>query len=213
MDYAIYIAKIEGAATKGDSRLRVRVIPHMEGIAVDKLPSWPHFFRDKMITGTTFTTQPADYVWVIANEDFSIGYVLGLTNMFSFGASYGESSLSGTLMDAVSDAHIRLNGTTLSFNDTLITYWDGNSVHFVERSTGSYYIAFRNGTLHTVCNDKIACKVGASMFKITEDEIQMSAKNIRLNGEVRLGSNPKGKIMVSNGSGAENAVASDEVWG
>lgn len=212
MDYGIYIAKIEDSITLTNTRLRVRVLPHMENIDTDMLPQWPSFFRGQIITGTKYSESQTDYVWVLCNNDFTIGYVLGLANVFSFG-DYDVSSIDPSLLSSIDASHLSLDGKTLSYDDLIITHWDGNALHFISRDRGAHYIAFRNGTLHVVREDEIASKIGDTVVKINKDEIQLRAKKIRLDGEVRLGTDPKGKVLVTTGEMGNNSIASKEVWG
>lgn len=211
MDYAIYVAKIEGSALVGDTRLRVRVLPHMENLDLADLPRWPHFFAGQALTGPAEDTAE-DYVWVLSNTDFTVGYVLGYAAPFTYSNSYQASSIPKDLMDIAGMSHYRLNGVDLAYKDISVTYWDGNSLHFVDRSSGGHYIAFRNGTIHSVHGDSIAYSVGKSQFKMTATEIYIVADTVRIGGAVRLGSNPQGRVVVANGPTAENAATTADVW-
>ena len=51
MAYSFYVAEIVEASTIDDNRLRIRVLPYMEGIPNEKCPCWPSFFRDELYTG------------------------------------------------------------------------------------------------------------------------------------------------------------------
>jgi hypothetical protein len=208
MDYSIYIAQITATASTADSRLQLRIVPDMNDIEQQDLPMWPCFFRTEMLMGSV-----GDFVWVIANSDFTIGFVLGYVNSFTWSSSYSDSSIDSELFEAISSANVTLHGKLLNFTNIKVTYWDASSLHFVDQETGGHYIAFRNGTLHIVTNSEITSKVGDSIFTVSSSEIVASASIIRLNGNVRLGTNPAGHVMVSSGTSGGNSVPSSTVWG
>ena len=75
MSYGLYIAKVVGAAVDGDDRLQIRILPQMHNtfaIPDSKCPRWPFFFREEFFTGTGASDE---YVWVVCNDDFSVGYI------------------------------------------------------------------------------------------------------------------------------------------
>jgi hypothetical protein len=80
--YNLYRAEIEGKREESN-RYLLRVLPHMADFPdAQLLPDFPNFFQNE---------QPAynrgDKVWIICEEDFQIGYVLGLCEP-SIGSSY-----------------------------------------------------------------------------------------------------------------------------
>lgn len=207
MNYSIYLARIESATSSNDSRLQVRVLPDMEALPTDNLPWWPHFFRNEAITG-----KPGALVWVIANEEYTMGYILGYANFYSWEGSYEDASIPMDLFDEIDNSSIDLKGRILNYADIQVTFWNENTLHFVERSTGGYIIAYRNGTIHSVKPGEILSVVGSSILKITSDEIVVSAKTVRIEGDIKLGQDPQGKVFVSSGTGGTNAVPSRSVW-
>lgn len=213
MDYGIYVARVVGNASQSDLRLRVRVLPHMEGIPLQDLPLWPPFYQGRALTGSSHSgREDGDLVWVIANNEFTTGYVLGAMNSYTHGSSYKESSIPKELYTAAENAFLRINGQVVSLTNIEVTFWNGNSIHLVDRANGSHFIVFANGTIHCVQDSQIAFKVGDNIFNMNQDEIQMTAKVIRLDGAVRLGSIIKGKVMVTTGSDAKNSVPAEDVW-
>jgi len=207
-DLSIYIAKIEVPATKEDNRLQVRVLPHMENLPLEMLPVWPCFFKYQYISG-----KPGELVWCIANSEFTMGYVLGYANTYSWVGDYTEDSLSDDFKNKLDDFHVELRGTLLNFSDMIVTFWNETSIHFVSRSSGDHIIAFTSGTLHIVRPKEVITSVeGESIFKVTKDEIVLSAKKIRLAGEVRLGTNPQGSVLVTQGVLGKNGVPAKDVW-
>ena len=207
MKYSIYLARIEGAASAEDSRIQVRVLPDMEDMERDVLPMWPHFFRNESITG-----KPGALVWVLSNEEYTTGYILGYANFFSWRDEYEEASIPAELYEVLDNANIELQGKIMNYSDIQVTFWNENTLHFIERSTGASIIAYRSGTIYTVSPGLVDVTVGNSIFRITPEEIILSAANIRIEGEIKLGTNPQGKVFVSGGTGGGNSVPSRDVW-
>ena len=207
MKYSIYLARIEGSASSTDTRLQVRVLPDMEDLSKDYLPMWPSFFRNELITG-----RPGSLVWVIANEEYTMGYVLGYANFYTWKDDYKAASIPSDLFDKIDEGSIDLKGHILNYTDAQVVFWNENTLHFIERSTGTSIIAYRNGTIHSVGPLEILASVGESILKITGKEIVLSSPSIRIEGEVKLGTNPQGKVFVSSGSGGNNTVPSKGVW-
>lgn len=208
MSYAIYIAEIVGVASAGNTRLQVRVLPQLEGIADEYLPVWPYFFQHQAITG-----KKGELVWCIANTDLSVGYILGFVNKYSWNGTYEENSIPQTLMDQLDDVHVELRGKLFSYKDIIVTFWNETSMHFIERSTGAHITALTTGTLSIVRPDEIIMAVaGKSMINMSADEITITASKIRLSGDVRLGSNPQGKVLVTQGVLGQNGLPAESVW-
>lgn len=87
----LYRAVIHDNVKAGDDRLQVRILPWMEGISgeeEDNLPRFPPFIKGQVIRGYTEkkghpkTGMPTS-VWVAANTDFTVGYVIGPINEFN----------------------------------------------------------------------------------------------------------------------------------
>lgn len=208
LKYGLYMAEIVGVSAKDNTRLQVRVLPDMNGLIKDYLPIWPSFFKHQALTGKI-----GDLVWCVANEEFTTGYVLGYVNSFTWGGTYKEDSLTKDFLDTLDDIHVELRGLVLNYRDIIVTYWDSSCIHFIERSTGGSISAFTSGTLSIVRPTEILQSVerGASV-RINKEEVVISGQTIRLDGNVRLGTNPKGKVLVTQGSLGRNGQPSDEVW-
>ena len=73
MSYGLHLAKIAGYPDwdQNDDRLFVQITPEMDNITKD-LPCWPYFFRDEQFKGNV-----GELVWVICDDEFSVGYILG----------------------------------------------------------------------------------------------------------------------------------------
>jgi len=208
MSYSLYIAKIEGVASAGNTRLQVRVLPHMESLDKDYLPIWPFFFGYQAITG-----KAGELVWCIANDEFTAGYVLGFVNSYTWSGSYEESSIPQSLYDRIDDIHVELRGKLLNYKDIIVSFWNDTSIHFVDRSTGAHITAFTSGTLSIVRPEEIIMAVGGtSMINMNSEEIVITAKKVRLSGEVRLGLAPQGPVLVTPGVLGKNGLTSSSVW-
>jgi hypothetical protein len=203
----IYLAEIVAIASNKDSRTQVRVLPHMQGIIKEHLPIWPSFFANHIITGKV-----GDLVWVIANEDFSVGYVLGYASMSTETGLYEAISIPSKLFDTLSNIHLELKGTLLNYRDIIITHYSEFSIEFFQRKDGTHIIAFTNGTLHIVRPNEITMIVGSSSFSIKNGEISMDAVSLKLGGKsVQLGKMPTGQVLVTDGASSTSGRASTSV--
>lgn len=218
--YSFYVAQVIEATTVDDNRLRVRVLPYMEGISKEKCPCWPSFFRDELYTG-----KEGDYVWVICNEEFSLGYIFGLANYNTYGdvTTEGGTSIFKTSRDGINlsipedlrntimESSCKTLGTSLNLTDAKVTFWNDNCVHYVERSTGGFVIAFSNGTLYVFRPKEIILKIGNSdsAFRMDADTLSAVADTVKLQGEVNLGKNPSANVLISgSGSGVSSLKSS-----
>ncbi len=96
----LYRATIFANVKAGDDRLQVRIMPWMAEISGEEeenLPKYPPFIRGQVIRGYTEDDPGPDgkptSVWVAANKDFTVGYVIGPVNEFN-GALKGALSTS-----------------------------------------------------------------------------------------------------------------------
>ena len=99
MNCEIYLAEVVGAATAGNTRLQIRVIPDMQDIPVGKCPVWPSFFKDKI-----FWLPVGSKVWVICNKEFTLGYILGEANETTLNTGLGvfeENSVSKNFLNDI----------------------------------------------------------------------------------------------------------------
>ena len=222
MAYSFYVADILEATTIDDNRLRIRVLPHMEGIPKDKCPCWPSFFRDELYTG-----KEGELVWVICNDDFSLGYIFGIANYNTYGdiTTQGGTSIFQTsrdginlsipesLRNTITESSCKTLGTSLSLSDAKVTYWSNKCVHYVERSTGGFVIAFSNGTLYIFRPDEIIIKIGNgnSVFKMDSTTLSAVANTVKLQGEVNLGKNPSANVLISGSGSGVSALKSGSV--
>jgi len=213
MQYGVHIAEIVGIAGDNNFRMKVRVLPHMSEISDDYLPIWPNFFKGKGITGKV-----GELVWCLTNEEFTMGYILGMVAAYTYSGSYADDSIPKTLLDRLDDIQVDLSGKLLNYRNIEVTFWNQTSVHFVERETGTSIIAFATGSLHIMKDEEFMVAIGdgksetTSMIKMTADEIVFSSKNIRLQGSIKLGNNPQGKVLVTPGVLGRNGLPATDVW-
>lgn len=215
MSYGIYIAQVVGAATEGDDRLQVRVLPQMQNVATlpdDQCPKWSFFFRDEFYTGTGAAN---DYVWVICNDDFSVGYILGVANYTTYTSDstlYKQKSIPSDLRSAIADSIATIRGEEYTFSNLKITFWNENSVHFIEKSTGGSLVAFRNGTLYMLRPNEFVIVMGDTKFTMNRTGISLTGASIKLGSKsVCLGDNPDGAVLVTTGTTGANARVSKYV--
>ena len=215
MSYGIYIAQVVGAATEGDDRLQVRVLPQMQNRATlpdSQCPRWSFFFRDEFYTGTGAAN---DYVWVICNDDFSVGYILGVANYTTYTSDstlYKQKSIPSDLRSAIADSIATIRGEEYTFSNLKITFWNENSVHFIEKSTGGSLVAFRNGTLYMLRPDEFVIVMGDTKFTMNRTGISLTGASIKLGSKsVCLGDNPDGAVLVTTGTTGANARVSKYV--
>ena len=217
MSYGIYIAQVVGVANSGDDRLQVRVLPQMQNYMTlpdDQCPKWSFFFRDEFYTGTGAAN---DYVWVICNDDFSVGYILGAANYTTYSSEstlYKQKSIPSDLTKTIKESIATLRGEQYSFKNLKVTFWNNDSVHFIERSTGGSIIAFRNGTLYIARPDEFAIVMGETKFTMSKQKgISLSGTSIKLgSNDVFIGNKADGKILVTTGVTGNDARASDCAW-
>lgn len=218
MGFGVYLATIVKDSSNTDDRLRVRVIPYMNGIAEDDCPYWSCFFRDEPITG-----KAGDMVWVIAGDDFDIGYILGYANYctedtddFITHTENGKSinlSIPQTLRDRVKAASVDLMGQELDFINIKVSFWNDSCIHFTDRQSGAYYIAFATGTLYAFQSDSCWISIqGQTKLCLNKDGFSVSGAEAKIQAkDVGLGLNPHAEVLVTKGAGADEAIPSEYV--
>ena len=211
MNCKVYLAEVVGTAIAGNTRLQVRVIPDMQDIPAEKCPVWPSFFKDKIFWFTA-----GSKVWVICNEEFTLGYVLGEANetTLNIGSNvFKENSVSSNfLKDINKDNKSYFKSTKKDIDpvDSIITYWDEDCIHFVSKRDGSSTICYSNGSIFKASKSSMYMSVGSIVLNIDESGIALKASRISLSSpDVQLGNSNQGYVMVSGGSSSgKNAVKS-----
>lgn len=220
-NYGFYVAKVVGTATMTDNRLQVRVLPYMADIEESKCPCYPSFFKDNLYTGNI-----GDYVWVICDDEFSVGYVFGLANYNTYsdmttenGESVYNKSIEGInlsipddLRNEISKQSSKVMSSSLSLLNTKVDYWDNDCIHYIERSKGGRVIAYRNGTMYIFRPSEMILKVGSNVIKIDTESISMVSSDIKIQGDrVGLGKNPTAKVLINEAGTGMGAIPSSYV--
>ena len=135
MDYQLKLAKIVSSREIDDklplNLFRVRILPEMAEIPAsqnDMLPLFPNFFKD-----TNYAYQRDDLVWVVCNDDFQVGFILGYSQP---PAGEGITSFIDEINNAEKDANfpvsafeeisiLRLSGSCFTYNN-VVTGQSGN---------------------------------------------------------------------------------------
>lgn len=210
MSYGIYLAKIvsypsfEGG--ENDDRLIVQITPQMDNIS-ENLPCWPFFFRDEQFRGS-----PGDLVWVICDDEFSVGYILGQANYFAYPedhSTFSQYSISNDLKESISDIMVNLKMEQLNFYNIKVTYWNDSCIHFIERKTGGSIIAYNTGSIFIMRPNEFIVKVGNTSLMINGSGVSASGSSLKLQSEdVQLGNNPVGYLVTTGGVSGDAAMTS-----
>lgn len=221
MEYGFYLARIVGTAKSKDSRLTVKILPQMEGISDIDCPVWPSFFKDSLYTG-----KKGDLVWVICDDEFSLGYVFGLANYNTYSeVTDAESnafektvdgvalSLPADLIQAISEASVSIDAVHLNLNNAKVTYWDDDCIHYIERDSGGKVIAFRAGTLYIFRKDEFLVKIGTNVIKMDASGIGLTGGRVLLQSDyIGLGNGKcNGNVLVTRGTDGSGAYAAEAV--
>ena len=156
-----------------------------------------------------------------------MGYIFGLANYNTYGDVTTESgtsifktsrdgislSIPEELRNTIMESSCKTLGTSLNLTDAKVTFWNDNCVHYVERSTGGFVIAFSNGTLYVFRTKEIILKIGNSdsAFRMDADTLSAVADTVKLQGEVNLGKNPSANVLVSGAGSGVSSLKSSSV--
>lgn len=212
MGYGLHLAKIKGfpAWSDYDDRIFVQITPEMDNISND-LPCWPYFFKDEQFVGKV-----DDLVWVICDDEYSVGYILGFANYFAYPEdqeTFKEYSIKENLKEKIDNCLISLKASTFSWGDMKVSFWNDSCIHFVERSTGGFIIAYNVGSIFIMRPTEFIVKIANSSIKMNSTGFTVGADSIRIQSDdVGLGQNPVNYIVVTSGAaGGENACVSESV--
>jgi hypothetical protein len=127
----------------GGSLYQMRVQPDMVNIPatdMDLLPWYPNFFK-----GDHTAYQKDDAVWLLVNDDFHVGFILG-----------GTQSASGddisTFISIINNAEVNAGLQKSDYDQIDVTQFGGASVSFSNRVTGQAGVIY---------NNKIICIYGS----------------------------------------------------
>ena len=207
----LYIAKIEETATPDDFRITLRILPNLIDIEGNSnLPRFPFFFGNKGYTGKI-----GELVWVVSNDEFTMGYVMGRISKFDWNEDYSSQSITKVTFDKITNIRVDLGGGRFLLTDLELTYWDNTCIHAINRRDGSTIIGYSSGALHILSPTEVLhvipneeSKMKKSIFQMTKDKITLKAESIYLNAEdVYLGRYFYGSMLVTQGSGLNFATA------
>ena len=153
---------------------------------------------------------------MICNKEFTLGYILGEANETTLNIGQGvfeENSISENLLEDINkDNKSSFNSTTKEIDpyNSVVTYWDKDCAHFINKSDGSLTVCYRNGSIFKASKSSMYMSVGSSVLNIDESGIALKADRISLTSpNVQLGNSNQGYVMVSGGStSGKNAVTS-----
>ncbi len=211
-----YLAIVEGTATEDDFRLTVRPLPQMKLIMdIGVLPRFPFFYGNKAYTGKI-----GELVWIVANSEFTMGYVMGLVSKYSWEDDYSSQSVTKDTFEKIRNAYITLKDVIIPFSDLEVTYWDNTCIHAVDRRDGRLIIGFNSGSINIIGKDEVLLMVGdeehprkKALIHLTKDTLTLKADNVYVNGEsVYLGRHAYGPLVVSQGTEANVNLAAKGVY-
>lgn len=133
---------IEGRLTTTGSLNKVRVLPEMGEIAeTDLLPLYPNFFAQNH---TQYSA--GDMVWVVCNEDFNIGFIVGLMQ-----PPAGDDV--ATLIGRVNVAEVEAGFPQSGYNELSILKLGGKSITFENNVNGQSGTVYSTGVTILVSKD------------------------------------------------------------
>ena len=160
----LYKARVYDSMSNGDDRLKVRILPFMadlDGNDLDYLPIYPPLFKGQAPKYYTEInpnpdTKSGDLIWVIANYDFTFGYVLGPANVFGeySKAMVGSWNYEESLQVAERNSS---EVSEMNYSDLSVTLQNPNNtlVEFMSIKTGAKWIMNSYGSMIFIGDDSI----------------------------------------------------------
>lgn len=196
----IYRARAVHKPDPGDDRLQVRIMPHMADIAeIDALPYYPPFFKNQVIVAKTeqINKEEAEFVWVAALPDFTVGFVLGLASSYEtttekFTESYNyKSVIDGLIQRGIASA-------ATSYENLYVQFWNDDYIEMIDTNSASAakYFLLGNGTIMALTANQIYMRVGTedagntmfSAIRMSREEINIVTDHFRVKaGTITLG--------------------------
>lgn len=207
-----YRARVYNTLDENDDRLQVRILPFMENISTleeANLPCFPSIRKGEVMhlrSEKAVGKEKADYVMVLANNHFTIGYIFCKLNECS-GPNKSYAHLFSCQFSKMQDYLSKKDQDISNFNyeDIYVTNWDfdettGGYVDCYNIKTGDKYILNSSGTLIVIAQNKVYINVGSpaknindsndfSDVEITPSKIEMRSRNIVIDAKdnLRLG--------------------------
>ena len=168
-DLHIYKARIVSRCNDIDNRLQVRIVPQMADYQeTEDCPKYPPLFKGQVINGFSEVQDgrdKAEFVMVLATEDFTFGYIVCKSNVFDTcaGNSYVDSYAYPILEDYL--FKLDLNTNNINYDDFFVQQWvstdDGGYIEVFNWKTGDKYIVNSSGTCFCVTQDRIYLRSGS----------------------------------------------------
>ncbi len=187
----LYRARVYKKMEPGDDRLQVRIMPQMADLPnPDRfLPKFPPFFQGQVITGKTEVNvgQLADFVWVAALPDFTVGYVLGLANGYGRAYEVLQNSLNFTsVLQGLINRGIASGD--LDYKNIQVLHRSQNHLDMVDTVFGDRFTMLSNGTIFALTRNQIYMRVGTpdtgrtdfSAIRISREEINLATPTFRV---------------------------------
>ena len=216
----IYRARAVSKPGPGDDRLQVRIMPHMADISnIEALPFYPPFFKNQVIVAKNEDQdkEQAEYVWVAALPDFTVGFVLGLASSYEtttekFTESYNYKSV----IDGLIERGIASDQT--KYENLYVQFWNDDYIEIIDtgaasrrsssdEATAAKYFLLSNGTVLALTANQIYMRVGSEAFgasrysaiRMSRDEINVVTEHFRVKADsITLGN--KGLFLAGTAS-------------
>jgi len=201
--YDIYRATVVRNPSITDPRTTVKIVTLMDDIPDADLPKYPSFFANQLLNLPINST-----VWCICNDTFDIGYVLGVSNIFSDAmANYNNYS-------SIKNSFTKILGNTLAgieiglpaFQDLYFTYVDNHILEAISTDKGIKITYHSDGGLFVIGPAGVIMSYSGGLISIGKNptdgssEINISATSIRLNGKVSMGNGLKNMYVLASKS-------------
>ncbi len=122
-EYKLSRAKITNVGTEDKTnRYFVRVIPYMDDIDAQALPTYPAFFSNKFETYNI-----DDTIWCLHTDDFQVGYVLGL-------ASKSTGNDISLLLEKIHEVEVKFGMKLSEIQNLKFEIYDGVYLDFMDKA-------------------------------------------------------------------------------
>jgi len=181
-----YLAQVVSNDKLNEGKIQVRILPHLIEINKEDLPEFPPFSDD-----TLPNVIVGEYVWVISNDKFTMGFV------FSNASIYSEKEMIDytKLVDKFSAIILENGAEYIAAKYIKILHISNHTLIYINNESGQSGIININGPHLSVNSDKVMMGNKESKIILTEEEVLLQGKVIRLAGKVRLGSGNSGVVV------------------
>jgi hypothetical protein len=143
----------------------VRIVPDMEEMNKDVLPLYPNFFKDH-----DYAYQADDAVWCLVNDDFTVGFILGLAQ-----GPAGDNITS--FIQLINVAEESAGFPKSGYDELSVLRFSGQSIQYYNVNTGG------SGTIYNTKAVFLVSPNGGIWIKNTGFSMQISADgDFHLNG-------------------------------